>query len=227
MVVERRILLTGDGSHTVSIPGAGVTYHSMHGAAQESRHIFIEAGLKPLITQSRPLNVFEMGFGTGLNALLTLELAAGNNLAIHYVAAEPNPLAAEEYSMLNYCVVLQLQHLTPMFTAMHAAGYEKDVLIHPEFTLHKTMKVETKTNWTNRFDLVYYDAFAPGDQPEMWTENAFATMFDLLNNDGILVTYSSKGAVRRALAAVGFEVEKLPGPMGKREITRAKKKYNI
>lgn len=221
--MQRQIQLTQDGSHTIAIPGSGITYHSTHGAVQESQHIFIQAGLLPLLYKHSILQVFEMGFGTGLNALLTLQQAINNNRQINYTAAELYPLAPHEYNTLNYCDVLAAAQLQPYFTAMHEAPWNKEVLINPVFKLHKIQHSIEGLSLPRKCHLIYYDAFAPGDQPELWTEKIFADMFAMLENNGILVTYSSKGAVRRALQAAGFTVTRLPGPPGKREITRAVK----
>lgn len=219
--MQRQIQLTQDGSHTIAIPGSNITYHSTHGAVQESKHVFLHAGLLPLLQKPGKVHVFEMGFGTGLNALLTLQQAINNNRQIHYTTAELYPLATHEYNPLNYCELLRAAELQPYFTAMHEAMWNKDVNIHPLFTLHKIQDSIENMFLPHKCHLIYYDAFAPGDQPELWTEKIFANMFAMLENNGILVTYSSKGAVRRALQAAGFTVTRLPGPPGKREITRA------
>ncbi|HWB27032.1 MAG TPA: tRNA (5-methylaminomethyl-2-thiouridine)(34)-methyltransferase MnmD [Chitinophagaceae bacterium] len=221
--MERKVQVTGDGSHTISIPAAGITYHSTHGAVQESMHVFIEAGLMPFLPVAESVNIFEMGFGTGLNALLALQLAIGNKLPVYYTAAELYPLTAAEYTALNYSAILGKDFLQPFFLQMHAAAWEEDIVIHPLFTLHKIKGAAENDIMENFFDIVFYDAFAPNDQPEMWTEKIFSTMFAALKKGGILVTYCSKGVVRRALKSAGFTVEKMPGPPGKREITRAKK----
>jgi len=219
--MQRQLQLTQDGSHTIAIPGTGVTYHSTHGAVQESRHVFIQAGLLPLLHKHNTLRVFEMGFGTGLNALLTLQQAISNNQQIHYTTTELFPLAAHEYNALNYCNMLQAGEMQSCFTAMHKALWNKDVAIHTLFTLHKIQDSMQQVNLPAKCHLVYYDAFAPDDQPELWTEKIFAQVFAMLQNNGILVTYCSKGSVRRAMHAAGFTVTKLPGPPGKKEITRA------
>lgn len=220
--MQRQLQLTQDGSHTIAITGSGITYHSTHGAIQESQHVFIQAGLLPLLHEYSTLRVFEMGFGTGLNALLTLQQAVNCNRPVHYTTAELYPLQAHEYNTLNYCTLLQAPQMQPYFTAMHQA-WNKETAIHPLFTLHKLQQSIEDVNLPAKCHLVYYDAFAPDDQPALWTEKIFAQMFAMLENNGILVTYCSKGSVRRALQAAGFMVAKLPGPPGKREITRAVK----
>jgi len=224
--MERKLLLTGDGSHTIFLPVQNITYHSTHGAVQESRHVFIQPGIMPLLYTRPMLTIFEMGFGTGLNALLTLQQAIDNNQRIHYIAAELYPLVAEEYNQLNYCTILNSPNLQPYFSAMHNALWHIDVALHPLFTLHKLNKPPDDIYGDEEFDIIFFDAFAPNDQPELWTEKIFARMFAMLKNNGILLTYSSKGNVRRMLQQAGFAVEKLAGPPGKREITKAIKKVN-
>lgn len=221
METGRQLIKTGDGSHTIGIPGKGITYHSTHGAIQESRHVFIEAGLLPLLSAHPSLAVLEVGFGTGLNALLTLQKAVNFNKQISYTAIEPYPLQQNEYTLLNYAGVLHDDSLQPLFLAMHQSQWNKVVDISPLFSLHKISAGIEEVVLKNTFDVIYYDAFAPNDQPEMWTEAVFRQMFGVLNPGGVLVTYCSKGAVRRALQAVGFMVSKLPGPPGKREIIKA------
>lgn len=224
--MERILQLTADGSHTVAIPAKGITYHSMHGALQESMHVFIQPGLKPLLHTQPILRIFEMGFGTGLNALLSLQQAIGNNQPIHYTTAEIYPLLPAEYTMLNYCTILNSRHLQPYFMAMHNVPYNVVTAITPLFTLHKLNSPVDSIIPGEEFELIFFDAFAPNDQPELWTEEIFNKMFTLLKSNGLLLTYSSKGSVRRALTKAGFTVGKLTGPPGKREITKAVKKVN-
>jgi tRNA U34 5-methylaminomethyl-2-thiouridine-forming methyltransferase MnmC len=238
--VERKLILTRDGSHSISIPEMNVTYHSVQGAIQESMHVFIEAGLKSV----RPLGeglqniesggavrhipeaarrITEMGFGTGLNALLTLIEAEKQNQQIIYTAIELYPLHTEEVNALNYCKQLNRPDLQTFFEQLHQCEWEKDISINPFFIFHKT-----KTNLINYLtneliNLIYFDAFAPNAQPELWTKEIFEKLYNLLSPGGILVTYCSKGNVRRAMQAAGFDVEKIPGPPGKREMIRAVK----
>jgi len=212
--MERELLQTADGSHTFKLSGTDTTYHSAYGAVRESRHVYIEAGLRYRLDHpsSKPLHIFEMGLGTGLNALLTLQ---ETNSAVYYQAAELYPLTYGEYSVLNY------EDPEHVLTAIHQAAWETDVSITDNFTLHKTNQSILSLETTKRFDLIYYDAFGTGVQPELWDVSVFAKLFEWLNEDGVLVTYCSKGDVRRAMLAVGFKVEKLAGPPGKREMLRA------
>lgn len=221
--MERKIQLTGDGSHTVSVPDWNVTYHSIHGAIQESMHVFIEAGLKYQFAreQRSSLSVLEMGFGTGLNALLTLREADRNGLNIYYESVEQFPLTPKEAAQLNYAGQLNEPVLHAWLEALHNASWDTDVQITPAFCMHKTHLPLQELSCSRQFDIIYYDAFAPSAQPELWTADIFLKLYEGLSPDGILVTYCSKGDVRRAMQAVGFIVEKIPGPPGKREMLRA------
>lgn len=221
--MHRQPIITKDGSHTISIPEMNVTYHSHHGAIQESMHVFIDAGLKHITThlQKSDITIFEMGFGTGLNALLSFIEAERNQLKIHYTAVELFPLHEEEINVLNYCEQLRRNDLEPVFHQLHQCEWEKDVVITPFFTLYKKKIDLINLSISQPVNLVYYDAFAPAAQPELWTKEIFEKLITILAPDGILVTYCSKGDVRRAMQAAGFNVEKIPGPPGKREMVRA------
>jgi tRNA U34 5-methylaminomethyl-2-thiouridine-forming methyltransferase MnmC len=226
--VERKIVITADGSDTVSIPALNVTYHSMHGALQESKHVFIEAGLKSLILdEAVHLNIFEVGFGTGLNALLTIIEAEKLQREIHYETVEPFPLESTEAGSLNYCKQLVREDIQPVFELLHQCEWEKKTKITANFRFKKSrsnlLNFETAgtcLSGRQAFKLIYFDAFAPNAQPELWTKEIFEKMFAMLEPGGVLVTYCSKGDVRRAMQAAGFNVEKLPGPKGKREMIR-------
>lgn len=223
--MKREKLVTADGSHTVRIEEMNVTYHSTHGAVQESMHVFIDAGLREAATEERNIHIFEMGFGTGLNALLTIAYAADNNLRINYEAVEAFPLVEMEPAEFNYTDQMNRKDLTPIFEALHRSEWNTPNTITANFQLTKHQcKLENLPAPQQPFDLVYYDAFAPGAQPELWTETVFRQLADMMNTDGVLVTYCSKGDVRRAMIAAGFIVEKIPGPPGKREMLRAFKK---
>ena len=221
--MERILQITSDGSHTVAVPAMHVTYHSIYGAIQESMHVFINSGLKPLLHKMETINIFEMGFGTGLNALLSLQEAIRRDQKIFYYAVELFPLQFSEYSSLNYSSQLHDDSLRSNFKLMHESEWKKDIAIHSLFTLHKTNQSLLNLTINQSFNLIFFDAFAPTAQPELWTQQVFEKMFYLLSNQGVLVTYCSKGDVRRAMAAVGFTVEKLQGPPGKREMLRATK----
>jgi tRNA U34 5-methylaminomethyl-2-thiouridine-forming methyltransferase MnmC len=222
--MERILQSTADGSHTIAIPEMQVTYHSKHGAIQESMHVFIEAGLKPVLAQGHTgINLLEMGFGTGLNALLTA-MYSPEKQTIQYVAIEAYPIEDSISGSLNYCELLNAPELEPVFRKMHAAAWSKPIAITPSFTLLKIQGRLQDYQPVQKFNLVYFDAFAPNAQPELWTTEIFTRLYNTLEEEGILVTYCSKGDVRRALIAAGFTVEKIPGPPGKREMLRAIKK---
>jgi tRNA U34 5-methylaminomethyl-2-thiouridine-forming methyltransferase MnmC len=221
--MKREIIATTDGSHTVEITEMQVTYHSRHGAIQESMHVFIKAGLHYMYEQVEPevtLHVFEMGFGTGLNAFLTAIDATQNNRRIDYTAVEAFPLPIEEATVLNYTSILGHQEL---FEQLHKSKWNESMPVTNYFILNK-IRADLQSFSTNqRFHLIYYDAFAPAAQPELWTKEIFDKLYTLLLPGGVLVTYCSKGDVRRAMIAAGFQVEKMPGPPHKREMLRIKK----
>lgn len=219
---NRTIVPTADGSHTVVLPESGASYHSHHGAIQESMHVYIRAGLADalLYFADDMLRVLEVGFGTGLNAFLTALEADRLRRRIDYTAMEPFPLSPEEASVLNYPEQLGYPEL---FLELHAAAWEVAVPVTKQFFLHKVHTDLQRFKSADPFHLIYFDAFTPGAQPELWTEAVFDRMYELLLPSGILVTYCSKADVRRAMQAAGFTVEKLPGPWGKREILRAMK----
>lgn len=218
---EREIIVTADGSVTIAIPQLNVTYHSKHGAIQESMHVFIEAGLKPLLHQQETINIFEMGFGTGLNALLTLIEAAKYQHKINYQTVEAFPLEKEIVAALNYCEQLHQPALKPLFEQLHTSPWDQSLNLTPWFTFQKNHTTLFNLSTGQPSNLIYYDAFAPNAQPELWTVDVFTQLFNMLTAGGVLVTYCSKGDVRRAMQAAGFTVEKISGPPGKREMVRA------
>ena len=217
-------MITEDGSHTIYLPEIDEHYHSVHGAIQESTHIYIEQGLLK-INQSE-ISILEIGFGTGLNAFLTYCYARERNFSVNYFALEKYPLDETEYSQLNYSNrVFHEQRLA--FRELHRAEWNKWVEIAPDFKIQK-LQADLLTFQFDRspqFNLVYYDAFAPGKQPEMWSEEVLQKVGSTVKKDGILITYCAKGAVRRAFASSGFEMERIPGPTGKKEILRGKKTF--
>ncbi len=202
-----------------------VTYHSVHGAVQESKHVFIEAGLlaSEVFAHTGVHVMLEVGFGTGLNALLTLAEADKHKNRIYYTAIEPFPLDEEQALQLNYCGQPELQPYQTKFEKMHQCGWEEMVEISWYFRLTKTKKSLFDLPPDSLFFLVYFDAFAPAAQPELWTKEVFEKLYATLLPGGILVTYCSKGDVRRAMQVAGFVIEKIPGPAGKREMIRARK----
>jgi len=212
------IQTTADGSHTLYVPDMDETYHSVYGAIQESDFIFIEQGLR--VCSKDFIQVLEIGFGTGLNALLTALEAGRTKRKIHYTALELYPVSEQNTCLLNYPVLLETDG--EIFTKIHHSSWNMDVEINPYFVLHKINADFTTCALTGMFDVIYFDAFSPEKQPEMWREAGFAKIIEHCNKDAVLTTYCAKGIVRRALQKVGFQVERLPGPPGKREMLRTK-----
>lgn len=227
--MQRVPVLTKDGSHTISIPEMNVTYHSVHGAIQESMHIFIEAGLRHCLLESKNknLSILEMGFGTGLNALLTFIEVEKLDASIYYTALESSPLAIEIVESLNYCTELNRPDLKRLFLSTHISEWDKTMPLNENFLLHKRSDLLQNFTHSTKFNIIYFDAFAPSAQPELWTVEIFTKLYHLLHPGGILVTYCSKGDVRRAMQAAGFTVQKIPGPPGKREVLKAIKINDI
>ena len=224
--MERNTIITADGSSSVAIPSMNVTYHSVYGAIRESSHVFVEAGLNHFRSRNKgrekqPLAIFEMGFGTGLNALLTLIESEHSDQQIFYETIELYPLEAMQIASLNYCSQLNRNDLQRKFVQMHEAEWGEEVRITPQFILRKSKVDLLEFQPTRTFEVIYFDAFDPGVQPDLWSKEVFRKMFSILEPGGILVTYSSKGDVRRAMILAGFEIEKIPGPPGKREMIRA------
>ena len=222
--MKRSIITTGDGSKTIHIEDWDEQYHSKHGAVNEAYHVFIDQGLSKINKAS--VAILEIGFGTGLNALITAMEGKKRGLKIHYTAVEAFPITPGELEQLHYTDRLNAPLFQESFNNMHACSWEENVLISPEFTIHKQCKDFLDIADTAVYDLVYFDAFGARVQPELWTETIFKKMFKALRANGILVTYAAKGSVRRAMQAVGFTVERLPGPPGKREMLRATKRSN-
>ncbi len=217
----RQVVKTSDNSSTLFVPELGQHYHSTHGAVQESLHVFIEAGLHQFLNETAPIHILEIGFGTGLNPLLTLLEAEKNKLKVKFTTLEKYPLNMGEVMELNYGELLGGADVKRHLIELHQVVWGKWIQITPNFSIYK-MEVDFKEfSASTEFDLIYFDAFAPGAQPNLWTKDIFSRMYESLKPDGLLVTYCSKGEVRRNMMAAGFEVEKIPGPPGKREMVRA------
>ncbi|MBN2805222.1 MAG: tRNA (5-methylaminomethyl-2-thiouridine)(34)-methyltransferase MnmD [Prolixibacteraceae bacterium] len=217
--MKRELIITEDGSHTLYLPEMQEHYHSVHGALQESKHVFIEAGLKQ---QNRStINLLEVGFGTGLNALLSLQHAHEFGQHIHYFGLEKYPLQAEEYQQLNYGRLLN-EHSAYELQKMHECPWNEPVQLTEYFVLQKINNDIHGYNFAALplFDLIYFDAFAPSKQEGIWTEAIFRTLYNHCKPGAILVTYCAKGSVRRDLQSVGFRMERIPGPPGKKEMLR-------
>lgn len=217
--MKREIIKTSDGSTTIYLPEWNESYHSIHGAIQEAYHVFITHGLASK-TESN-ISVLEIGFGTGLNGFITFLEAKKDNLNVDYVGVEAYPVLQSEIKKLNYVSELDAVQFSFIFEKFHSCKWGKKYQMTPNFSLLKRKQFFHEIEDQNKFDLVYFDAFGARVQPELWTEKIFLKVYSALKSKGTLVTYSAKGTVRRGLSAVGFFVEKLPGPVGKREMLRA------
>ncbi|EAR13142.1 hypothetical protein PI23P_01572 [Polaribacter irgensii 23-P] len=222
--MKREILITSDGSTTIHLPDWDEQYHSKHGAIQEAYHVFLRAGLDIVSTSAKKIEILEIGFGTGLNTFITFLEGRDKKVEIDYVGVEAYPVAAAEVLKLNYVEELKATADQDIFDKMHALPWEEKQEISKEFQLTKRKQFFQDITDKEAFDLIYFDAFGAKNQPELWTEAIFLKMFDAIRKDGVLVTYCAKGSARRAMQAVGFIVERIPGPPGKREMLRATKK---
>ncbi|MBK6698475.1 MAG: tRNA (5-methylaminomethyl-2-thiouridine)(34)-methyltransferase MnmD [Saprospiraceae bacterium] len=220
-MISPEIIITADGSHTLLHPILKTTYHSIHGALKESQVVFIENGLHVLNKTGNPLSVFEFGFGTGLNAWLSLEFALTEKQAIEYTVIEIDPITESTWSQLNYPNIHPFPNGKYHFDQLHHAQWNQRSILSDSFNIEKRKLdwIEFKTS--SKFDLIYFDAFAPESQAELWLEDSLKKLYDLLKPGGLLLTYCAKGIFKRRLKSVGFQVESLKGPPGKREITRA------
>lgn len=217
-----RVVPTADGSHTVLNETLGKPYHSVHGAIQESQRVYIEVGLLAAFDKFpvEELRVFEMGFGTGLNALLTIREAERHQRRVHYVAIDAHPLPLVEARQLNYDELLGTAYLP----SLHESPWGQPLAISSCIGLTKLAGILQELQTEDRFHLIYYDAFAPSAQPELWEPAIFGQLANLLLPGGMLTTYCSKSYVQRNMRAAGLTVEKHPGPYGKRDILRAVRK---
>ena len=221
------LFLTEDGSHSVYSDEFDVSYHSKHGAIQETQHVFINAGLDYILQQSpTEINILEIGFGTGLNAFMTFLESERQPISatVNYFAIEAYPLSMEQVFELNYVEQLNAAPHEDIFLKMHSSDWSDVHPLSKKFNFQKLLMNFEDIDFQNQMDLIYFDAFAPDVQPQLWEENLMAKMFNALRSQGVLTTYCAKGAVKRTLKSMGFFIESLPGPPGKREMTRAIKK---
>lgn len=220
--MKREIITTGDGSNSINIPEWKEQYHSKHGALQEALHVFIEMGLKDTLSRKQdlktPIDIIEYGLGTGLNAMLTAQFKTGT--PIHYTAVDAYPVTYEEAMAVNYGALLKDEEL---YKKMHSCDWETPVALTDNFTIEKLEKKFKNLNDKSKFDIIYYDCFGPRVQPKLWEVPIFKAAYDSLKPGGVLVTYCAQGQARRNMIEVGFTVEKLEGPPGKREMMRARK----
>jgi tRNA U34 5-methylaminomethyl-2-thiouridine-forming methyltransferase MnmC len=219
--LEREIIHTSDGSTTIHIKEWDECYHSKHGAIQEAKHVFIKNGLA--LFPNQKVSILEIGFGTGLNAFITY-LDAGNfNQTIDYVGVEAFPISNKELESMNYPDELNALEEKTVFDKMHTCNWEEKNNLSKNFSLTKRKKFFEDIDDIEKFDLIYFDAFGYRVQPELWTVSVFERMFKALKKDSVLVTYAARGVIKRNMIEVGFTVEKLAGPPGKREMFRARK----
>ncbi len=221
--MKRILLKTGDGSFTFQLPEWDEQYHSKNGAIAEALHVFIKEGLHHWIskTPSSEISIMEIGFGTGLNCFLTVIESMKMDLKIRYTGVEAYPLEFSEIEKLNYPSLLNCPD--QLFLQLHSAVWERGVAISDTFQLEKQKRFFSEIERKNSFHLIYFDAFGIKVQPELWTAEIFQLMYEALKPRGVLTTYAANGSARRAMQSVGFTVERLPGPPGKKEMMRATK----
>jgi len=219
--LKREIFQTLDGSTTIHLPDWNESYHSKHGAIQEAYHVFIQNGL--FTFNNLPVSILEIGFGTGLNAFITYIESKKSNQKIDYYGVEAYPISADEILQMNFVSELNADAESEVFKRMHECDWEIINQISPLFSLTKRNQFFEQIDDEDKFDLIYFDAFGYRVQPDLWSTEIFRKMYKSLKSKGTLVTYAARGLVKRSLIEVGFKVEKLPGPPGKREMFRATK----
>ena len=223
--MKRKIITTGDGSKTIQIEDWNEQYHSKHGAINEANHVFIKSGLLHffrLYPKETKVSILEIGFGAGLNAFLTALEAERLKLQINYVGVEAYPVTNAEISQLNYAQEID-SNKSDLFTKLHSTKWETTKIITSIFQLTKRQQLFSDIKDVDQFDLIYFDAFGARVQPELWTKKIFEIMYNALKHNGVLVTYAAIGKVKRAMKDLGFTVERLEGPPGKRHMLRASK----
>lgn len=220
--MKREIIRTLDGSTTIHLEEWNESYHSKHGAIQEAKHVFIKNGLS--LFENNPVSILEIGFGTGLNAFITFLESQQKKQSIDYVGVEAYPVSAEEVLAMNYVEELEASEFYNIFEKMHKTEWDNKIEICDQFSLTKRKQFFDEIDDLEAFDLIYFDAFGYRVQPELWSTEIFQKMYNSLKPNGVLVTYAARGVVKRSMISVGFTVEKLAGPPGKREMFRATKK---
>lgn len=220
--MKREIIKTLDGSTTIHLEEWNESYHSKHGAIQEAKHVFIKNGLS--LFEKNPVSILEIGFGTGLNAFITFLESEHKPQQINYVGVEAYPVNAEEVLGMNYVEELEALEFDNIFEKMHKTEWNEKIEISSRFSLTKRKQFFDEIDDLEIFDLIYFDAFGYRVQPELWSTEIFQKMYNSLKPNGVLVTYAARGVVKRSMISVGFTVEKLAGPPGKREMFRAFKK---
>jgi tRNA U34 5-methylaminomethyl-2-thiouridine-forming methyltransferase MnmC len=218
--MNRRLIITADGSHTLEVEELNEHYHSTYGAINESQHVYINSGL--LYARLKQINLLEIGFGTGLNAILSLIAGQKNKLIIHYHSLEKYSLEPDIIHKLNYPAHIPNQY-KQLFKTIHEVSWNKQIEICTGFTLEKTTADILTCSLSKLYNVVYFDAFAPSKQPEIWCKEIFQKIYSAMHNNAVLTTYSATGRIRRQLQDIGFGVTLIPGPTGKREMIRAVK----
>lgn len=218
--MKRKIVTTNDGSTTIHIEDWDESYHSKHGAIQEAYHVFIKSGLNNFKDNSE-VSILEIGFGTGLNSFITFLESQKRNLKIDYVGVEAYPISKEEVGQLNYVEQLKADEFKVTFDKIHSSSWEEKHQLTENFSLTKRKQFFQDIDDVEKYDLIYFDAFGFPVQPELWNEEIFKKMFCALLPNGILVTYACRTSIKKAMLSAGFQVEKLPGAPGKREMLRA------
>ncbi len=220
--MKSSLVITGDGSHTLYVPELEDHYHSTFGAVQESKYIFIEKGFQTFVNRNINCNILEVGFGTGLNAFLTLADCRKRKIRVNYHAVELWPVSLEVSQKLNYPEYLDIDSATEIFMTIHKSDWDKEISVNSLFTLKKMIgKIQDIQLPQEKYHIVFFDAFGPSAQPELWTREIFRKIFFAMKKGGVFLTFSVKGLVKRNLKEEGFQIEILPGPVGKRSITRA------
>lgn len=220
-ILKREIIQTKDGSTTIFFPDINETYHSKFGAIQEAYHVFIKMGFETQTQES--LSILEVGFGTGLNAFITFLEAKKTNKIINYVGVDAYPVSLNEISKMNFVTHLDAISDENVFNSMHNSIWNEKIVLSKNFVLTKRQQFFQEINDINSFDLIYFDAFGYRIEPELWSIEIFKKMYDALKPQGVLVTYACRSSIKNDMIALGFEVEKLPGAPGKREMLRATK----
>lgn len=220
-MIKKEVVITSDGSSSIFLPEWNESYHSKHGAIQEAKHVFLKQGFD--FIQKNPVSILEIGFGTGLNALLTLHQSIQDQRKVFYTGVEAYPVSPEMLGALNYNLLVFNNPSDNYFEKLHQTSWEEFHELHPLFNLKKRQQFFSEIDDVNVYDLIYFDAFGYRVQPELWSEEVFLKMFTALKAGGVLVTYACRTSIKKAMEAAGFKTEKLPGPPGKREMLRAVK----
>jgi len=219
--MKSEIVITEDGSSSIYLPELEEHYHSFHGAIQESEHVFVKNGLTDFL-DANEVSILEIGFGTGLNCFLAAVWSIQHQIKVNYVGLEPNPIDLDVMRKMNYSNGKYLE-FNLFYDRICEGEWEQELEVNENFTAIKVQKYLQDFMSIDQFDLIFFDAFSPKSQPELWTLSVFSQVYSLMNTGGVLVTYCAKGQVKRDLKSAGFIVESLEGPPGKREMLRARK----